>query len=140
MEAHQSKKIKLAAEAGRKAEYEYLPISQPKRIRLLQLLPYHDGDPNDIHCRLFEATLHSSHNALRPFEVLSYCWGSELKTRSITITNGPDRELRITQNLYAALLQLQDSDIARTLWIDAVCINQSDNEEKGHHSSKPEGT
>ncbi|KAH7625119.1 hypothetical protein B0T09DRAFT_369600, partial [Sordaria sp. MPI-SDFR-AT-0083] len=30
------------------------------------------------------------------------------------------------------LLHLRDHSIQRTIWIDAICINQGDNEEKGH--------
>jgi hypothetical protein len=34
-------------------------------------------------------------------------------------------------NLHAALSHLRDPFIERILWIDAICINQEDNEEKG---------
>ncbi|KAK3947361.1 heterokaryon incompatibility protein-domain-containing protein [Pseudoneurospora amorphoporcata] len=37
-----------------------------------------------------------------------------------------------TQNLHAALLHLRDHSIERTIWIDAICINQDDKEEKGY--------
>lgn len=36
----------------------------------------------------------------------------------------------MTKNLYAALLQLRDPFFERVLWVDAICINQSDEEEK----------
>ncbi|KAK3947845.1 hypothetical protein QBC32DRAFT_401322 [Pseudoneurospora amorphoporcata] len=95
-------------------------------IRLLQLLPSEDEDAA-IHCRLFPATLDSK--GTRPYEALSYVWGSEDKPCSISI-NGCD--LAVGKNLYVAMLYFRDHFIERTIWIDAICIKQGDNEEKGH--------
>jgi hypothetical protein len=41
-----------------------------------------------------------------------------------------DRKLAVTQNFYEMLSQLQDNDISRTIWADAVCIDQSNRQEK----------
>jgi hypothetical protein len=41
-----------------------------------------------------------------------------------------DEEIRITENLHRALLFLRDPDVPRILWIDAVCIDQSNRAEK----------
>jgi hypothetical protein len=40
------------------------------------------------------------------------------------------RDLHVTENLYSALLRLQDDFCPRVLWIDAICINQSNEKEK----------
>ncbi|KAK3338243.1 heterokaryon incompatibility protein-domain-containing protein [Neurospora tetraspora] len=95
-------------------------------VRLLQLLP-HENEDTAIHCRLFCTTLDSK--GTRPYEALSYVWGSEANPCSIFI-NGCAFTVR--ENLYAALLHLRDHSIQRTIWIDAICINQGDNEERGH--------
>ncbi|KAK3946509.1 heterokaryon incompatibility protein-domain-containing protein [Pseudoneurospora amorphoporcata] len=95
-------------------------------IRLLQLLPSENEDAA-IHCRLFCTAVDSK--GTRPYEALSYVWGSEDKPCSISI-NGCD--LAVGENLHAALLHLRDHSIERTIWIDAICINQEDEEEKGH--------
>ncbi|EGZ70088.1 HET-domain-containing protein [Neurospora tetrasperma FGSC 2509] len=105
--------------------YYKFPISR-SHIRLLQLLPSENEDAV-IHCRLFSTALDSK--GIRPYEALSYVWGSEAKPCSISI-NGCD--LPIGENLHAALLHLRDHSIERTIWIDAICINQEDEEEKGH--------
>jgi hypothetical protein len=58
------------------------------------------------------------------------------KTRSIIINPREkdeelgDQELRVTENLYRALLHLQDDDIPQVIWADAVCINQLNLREK----------
>ncbi|KAK3340829.1 heterokaryon incompatibility protein-domain-containing protein, partial [Neurospora tetraspora] len=95
-------------------------------IRLLQLLPSKNEDAA-IHCQLFCTALDSK--GTRPYEALSYVWGSEDKPCSIFIDGC---NLAVGKNLYAALLHLRDHSIQRTIWIDAICINQGDNEEKGH--------
>ncbi|EAA29120.1 HET-domain-containing protein [Neurospora crassa] len=105
--------------------YHRIPLLRGQ-IRLLQLLP-HENDDGAIHCRLFCAVLDS--RGTRPYEALSYVWGSGGKPRSIFI-DGCD--LAVGENLYAALLHLRDPSIERTIWIDAICINQEDPEEKGH--------
>ncbi|KAF2187569.1 HET-domain-containing protein, partial [Zopfia rhizophila CBS 207.26] len=63
---------------------------------------------------------------------LSYCWGSgeNLPLRNILI-NG--RFLQVTESLEAALRfyrTLESSETKVLLWADAICINQSDSEEK----------
>ncbi|KAF5716656.1 hypothetical protein FGLOB1_2462 [Fusarium globosum] len=39
--------------------------------------------------------------------------------------------MSVRANLHAALLHLRDGFIERIIWIDAICINQEDNDEKG---------
>jgi Heterokaryon incompatibility protein (HET) len=114
-------------------KYRYSALSQPTNIRLLLLLPGNENS-NDVRGKLFQCNLRRPQQAIRPYEALSYFWGSDDKTESITIVddrNG-DQELAITPNLHAALEQLQDRDIPRVIWIDAICIDQSEKVEKGH--------
>jgi hypothetical protein len=129
-----SKSLKLPSHQDVGIEYHYSPLSQSANIRLLLLLPC-KGDSKIVRCRLLETALRTSDNP-RPYEALSYCWGSDEKTQSIVIVddqeNGENnnQELKITQNLYTALVRLQDRDIPRVIWVDAICINQSHNAEK----------
>lgn len=133
MEGDQGHNSKLPTDIrGLLSQYIYRPISQPNGIRLLRLLPSTD-ELGDVRCELFESALRRSHKHLRPFEAVSYCWGSNEKTKSIRVTDqGQDRELKVTDNLHAALVRLRDDDIERILWVDAICIDQSNKEEKGH--------
>ncbi|KAH8649734.1 heterokaryon incompatibility protein-domain-containing protein [Tricladium varicosporioides] len=62
------------------------------------------------------------------YVALSYTWGdASKKKRLIVEEQGQEFELQITENLDLALRHL---NIDGYLWIDAVCINQTDDEEK----------
>ncbi|KAK1775993.1 heterokaryon incompatibility protein-domain-containing protein, partial [Copromyces sp. CBS 386.78] len=127
-------KTSASVQSLKQVEYLYYNVRMsPGYIRLLQLLPSENEDAA-IHCRLFCTALDLKGTTLdskgtRPYEALSYVWGSEDKPCSIS-TNGCD--LPVGENLHAALLYLRDQSIERTIWIDAICINQDDEEEKGH--------
>jgi heterokaryon incompatibility protein (HET) len=108
--------------------YHHSALLQPDSIRLLRLLPS-KVDSNNLQCELFEYTLSKSNNLTHPYEALSYVWGSEDTPRSIIIDN---QNFKITQNLYMALSHLQDHSMCRVIWVDAVCINQTDEKEKEH--------
>lgn len=109
------------------SEYRYSQLS-PTSIRLLRLLPS-EKDQKPLRCELFEYPLQNSSKSSHPYEALSYVWGSEDKPETITIN---DHSLNITQNLYTALLHLRDHACSRIIWVDAICIDQADEKEKGH--------
>ncbi|KAI8307305.1 hypothetical protein K4K61_003700 [Colletotrichum sp. SAR11_59] len=60
---------------------------------------------------------------------LSYVWGSSSEPQQIEINGQP---FHVTQNLHHALQQLERDSVSSWLWIDAICIEQSDLEEKTH--------
>ncbi|KAF4624350.1 hypothetical protein G7Y89_g13822 [Cudoniella acicularis] len=97
-------------------------------IRLLTLLPSSSpsSNPNptsEVQCTLTHASLFNP----PPYIALSYHWGLAKDTLvSITLNGQP---FNATANLKAALIQLQKSGL-KTLWIDAVCIDQENAEEK----------
>ena len=63
-----------------------------------------------------------------PFAALSYCWGNLSDKASITV-NG--QEVRVTVNLHSALKRLREERVQR-IWVDALCINQQDDEERSY--------
>jgi ankyrin repeat protein len=109
--------------------FEYNPIDHNEaRFRLLWLCSGSDGP---IKCGLFHARLDkltTPDNAFE-YEALSYTWGASDRPNEITI-NG--NRMPVTMNLFQALWNLRYPDKGRILWIDAICINQENLEERGH--------
>ncbi|RYP07583.1 hypothetical protein DL764_002410 [Monosporascus ibericus] len=108
------------------AECLYSPLLEGS-IRLLSLLPHEDTNA-PIQCRLFDYALQASSEGTHPYEALSYVWGDPNNLRSISIN---EYDLLITTNLHAALLRLRTPFLERMIWVDAICINQTDETEKG---------
>lgn len=86
-------------------------------IRLLHILAGKEDEA--IRCKLFRTTLFDS----PPYEALSYTWGASMERRTILIN---DVEILITVNLELAIRHLRRRQGRRTIWIDALCINQHD--------------
>lgn len=102
--------------------YSYSPLpSSPTSIRLLTLNPDFPGA--EINCRLETVPLDSTPE----YEALSYAWGPPLFRDTIFVRGAP---LRVTRNLYAALQNIRDPVIKKIFWIDAICINQLDIDER----------
>ncbi|TVY35267.1 Heterokaryon incompatibility protein 6,OR allele [Lachnellula subtilissima] len=61
------------------------------------------------------------------YETVSYVWGNPQKS-AVVIVDGPEgpTKLRVTQSLIRALRYLRCLEVPRILWIDALCLNQSD--------------
>ncbi|KAF2684624.1 HET-domain-containing protein [Lentithecium fluviatile CBS 122367] len=87
-------------------------------FRLVILLPSPDFE-SQIECRLEHAIL----GQCQPYEALSYVWGKPEFTQPILLDS---QEFTITPNLESALRHLRRQGEERTLWIDAICINQED--------------
>ncbi|OTB18167.1 hypothetical protein K445DRAFT_19731 [Daldinia sp. EC12] len=67
------------------------------------------------------------------YEALSYVWGSEDDPEAIRIITrtGKTFIFSVTRNLATALRLLRRPTEPRVVWTDAICINQSNNIEKG---------
>lgn len=109
------------------ASPKYLQV-RPGEIRILEISPGSGDD--QIQCSLRHVTLQGSADGqdVPAYEAISYCWGDPTPSRSI-ICDGS--RVTITESLHQALLHLRDAKSVRTLWADALCINQNDNTEKG---------
>jgi hypothetical protein len=79
-----------------------------------------------IKCQLFNYSLETGQGNHR-YEALSYVWGDSKNTVPISIGRQP---FHVTKNLHSALLSLRNHSMERILWVDAVCIDQTNNEEK----------
>ncbi|KAI9685247.1 MAG: hypothetical protein M1822_004620 [Bathelium mastoideum] len=114
-----------ATNPGNKNLYT-VPLDQSrKEIRLLSILP--DVLPR-ISCKLRIVALVG-----RPrFYALSYVWGNPTDTITIEV-NG--ESVAVTKNLESALRRLSEFEngkYSNNIWIDALCIDQSDLDEKAY--------
>jgi Heterokaryon incompatibility protein (HET) len=90
-------------------------------LRLVVLQP---GTGNStIKCKLESTTF----SAKPRYRALSYEWGP-VNREKLIIVNGI--RVRIRETLWNALCHLRHPTEPQTLWIDAICINQADLEEK----------
>lgn len=94
---------------------------QPGEIRLLNISPSQDRS-TPIRAEL-------KHQPLRygTYEALFYACGNE-EPRAIIHVNG--QPLTVSDNLLEALRDLRKETNNRTLWVDSICVNQIDGEER----------
>jgi hypothetical protein len=102
--------------------YKYEDLPSPRSIRLLCLEPSSGVDELRAYFQL--ATIDEP----PAYEALSYTWGESIFSETLNIGN---KTVNITKNLARALLYYQLDRGPRLLWIDAVCINQENFQEKG---------
>ncbi|KAJ4324084.1 hypothetical protein N0V84_004050 [Fusarium piperis] len=110
--------------------YQYQPLDHNGRhIRVLVLKAGKPEDP--LHCELEHVNLQQA----PIYEALSYTWADDKGDDSIcrAIQCGSDGQfISITKNCELALLRLRKQDADRRLWVDAVCIDQSNILERNH--------
>jgi hypothetical protein len=111
------------------ATYRYSPLPNSRYIRLSKIT-YHDRQ--NLH-----VTLEPFHLDVAPdFEALSYTWGPATRENeeadSISPTSTVLHQIYIdtypfsvTENLHDALCELSNMETAQFIWIDALCIDQS---------------
>jgi hypothetical protein len=88
----------------------------------------HEDKTAEVHCELFEYPLNNSSQS-HLYEALSYVWGNANKKLPVFLHG---HRFDATTNLHAALSQLRNHTLERILWIDAICIDQQNLEEKEH--------
>lgn len=96
--------------------------SKKNEIRILTLLPAQSSS-DDIHCQLQIVFLQDQPE----YEALSYVWGHSSDSRHIFLN---EKKIIVTNNLFDALTCIRDEKEARSLWVNAICINQNDDKEK----------
>lgn len=103
------------------SSYSFSPLVEDGEIRLLTLLAAERG--SKVSCKLSHANLHENPK----FKALSYAWGDPKDQCEILLH---DQSHLVTRNLEVALQHLRDAKEDIVLWVDAVCINQRNTEER----------
>ncbi len=130
-------------------DYEYIPLNTPRKFRLLRLCPTPRMLESPIKCSLIQADLDDPY---LKYTALSYVWGDGIHRYPLSIES---REVLIQANLDDALRQFRTNRFSccnlnytclkppspqgmiyghptfpTYLWIDAVCIDQRNLEER----------
>lgn len=109
--------------------FTYKRLQRPdQQIRLLYLQPANDSN-DEIRCSL------STHDigTLPEYKAISYTWGDPNLTRPIFVNS---KQLEVRENCWYVLWQMRYHDVMEPIWIDAICINQFDDREKGPQVSR----
>jgi hypothetical protein len=124
-----------------KNQYRHQPLPPLKtcdKDLYIRLLKLYSGDrEGSITCSLIQTRLSQA----EPYEALSYCWGDSQQTGTVHITPETSSALSAVRQplqvpgslipfLYRTRAHPLFKDEARLLWIDSICINQNDNDEK----------
>lgn len=107
--------------------FQYQPLESSHHIRLV-ILEHGPDISAPIRCSI----AHHKLGSVR-YEALSYEWGLPATSDpEISIDGQP---VRIRRNLRDALLYIRAQDRDRCLWIDALCIDQKNGQERNHQVS-----
>lgn len=108
------------------SEYKYNTITDtPGAIRLLQLRPGRTKD--EIHCNFLPCSLDSPN--LPAFSALSYAWGEGYPADNVFLER---QRMPVRRNLFTALQHFRSRKERVLLWVDALCIDQANDEERSH--------
>jgi hypothetical protein len=113
----------------------YEPLHSGTHIRLLELNP--GGFDKALTFHFHIANLSSSHPE---YEAVSYVWGCHsfsvrAPDRPSNIAMSGNNSVKISENLAELLRYLRYNNRSRMIWVDGLCINQHDKEERGHQVS-----
>ncbi|PQE28239.1 Heterokaryon incompatibility protein [Rutstroemia sp. NJR-2017a WRK4] len=118
---------------GESATYVYEPL-KPNCQQIRVLLLYPSRDPSaDIYCDVFVLDLdYWDKNGVEsyPYMALSYVWGDPNPPMSIFLGG---KRRNVGPSLFEALKELRDPSVPALLWVDALCIDQTNVSEKNHH-------
>ncbi|KAK3691217.1 hypothetical protein LTR37_018805 [Vermiconidia calcicola] len=123
---------RLSGRSADTQQFEYNTL-QGNNIRTITILPLENGV---VRCTIMTVDLTSN----PMYKALSYTWGDPrpkgLQTKEQAIVEFPiyidGKTKTVTKNLYDALTRLASGVLVleAPVWIDAICINQGDLEEK----------
>ena len=109
--------------------YQYQALDpEAGYVRLMYLLPAEASA--DIRVALLHTRL--TKEDVPKYEALSYAWGERDTPEVVYVGQEGDDTIAVTRSLYQALPYLRYREKRRVLWIDAICVDQQNLEERGH--------
>ncbi|KAJ3554302.1 hypothetical protein NPX13_g10648 [Xylaria arbuscula] len=109
------------------SRYQYAPLRE-REIRLVELLP--DSHSSHLRCNIVTTNLGTGMKFEgMKFEAVSYDWGT-CPNPMPTISVEQNHSIPVSPNCHEMLGYLRYPDKPRTLWIDSICVDQSNAAEK----------
>jgi hypothetical protein len=108
---------------------QFLLPSDEKSIRVLCIQPGVKG--TTIEASLSKIDLNNPERA--SYTALSYTWGNAAIVDYILVN---DEKMGVGANLFQALQHIRSPDEPIVIWVDAICIDQTNNVEKSHQVSQ----
>lgn len=112
------------------SKFPYQPLEHEDTIRILTLDPANEASA-PLECSLGHYTRADSSAGQYDgahYHAISYVWGEPVLSKQIMLNQKP---FFVTANVDDMLRDLRKSYKPRQLWIDAICLNQGNNKEKG---------
>ncbi|KAF2001526.1 heterokaryon incompatibility protein [Amniculicola lignicola CBS 123094] len=110
--------------------FNYQPLETKRHIRLLQVIHQEDaGGPESYTYKIVHKELPIKEHSL-DFEAISYTWGHPARVGDLKLSDSEGGRIGLTKNLTEALPYLSQQSKTSLLWIDQLCVNQSDSAEK----------
>ncbi|KAF1832563.1 HET-domain-containing protein [Decorospora gaudefroyi] len=126
--------------------YQYSPLNLDE-IRLLRIAP--GAFDSDLFCSLKPISLERVTTVVHDFQALSYAWGQGRADRVVHLNDLPrsgddtsttnameHRPHPIRENLFQALRHIRLMDDYSWIWVDALCIEQTNEREKSQQIPK----
>jgi hypothetical protein len=105
--------------------YKHRPLPNSHSIRILRICPsLSSGSP--VQCEMLCISLVGGFHP--PYAGISYRWDPEGSEQETIYING--RPFQVYSSVYSILKHMRSKLRKQCVWIDSVCINQSDDEEK----------
>jgi Heterokaryon incompatibility protein (HET) len=92
-------------------------------IRVLDILPKYTLPNKYVRTRIRHVRLDDDSE----YDAISYTWGDSTKMRGILVD---DKWPPVTENAFAVIEDRVSRFESKTIWIDCICINQNDDQEK----------
>lgn len=113
---------------AKNASFQHPWIDHSCQIRLLNVINT-DPSSSTIECTLGIADVSDLPES--DYATLSYCWGQATADEDIHPILVDNQPFWVRANLFDFFQAIQDLDIHMPIYIDAICLNQLDNAERG---------
>lgn len=110
--------------------FHYQPLPDASHFRVLALESGNADTP--LSCKLEVVSVQNARQS--EYEALSYAWGNNDQTLKPFISCH-EKCLKLTSNLQSALHHIRSEEKVTKVWVDQICINQDDLEERSQQVS-----